>query len=252
MYKEQPKEDSLGEIENIVDDTQEDVDEKELLLEHLSDPLWRINNLYYIKNASGEKVLFEMNEEQNELFENLHYFNIIPKARQLGITTFFCILYFDQVLFNENKTATIIAHTREHAKKIFKDKIKFAWENLPIWVRKGIGEPSTETTQEMTFPNGSTMSVATSARSQTSQYLHISEFGFICQHYPDKAEEIVSGSINTVHAGQYISIESTAEGRDGYFYKFTMEAKEKYDTGVDLSPLEFKYFFFDWLDMAIE
>lgn len=224
----------------LTEDTIQEIKDK------LSDPYWRINNLYYVKNEKGEKVLFIMNDEQQYLFENMHYFNIIPKARQLGITTFFCILYFDQILFNENKTAAIIAHTREHAKKIFKEKIKFAWDNLPDWLKASIGEPSTDTTQEMTFPNGSTMSVLTSARSGNFQYLHISEFGFICQHFPDKAEEIVTGSINAVHAGQYISIESTAKGKEGYFYDFTMDAKEKHDQGLTLSELEFKYFFFPW------
>lgn len=212
----------------------------------LNDPFWRINNLYYIKDKSGNKVLFNMNKEQEELLVNMHYFNIVPKARQLGITTFFCILYFDQILFNKYKTAGIIAHTREQAKKIFKDKIKFAWDNLPEWLRTSIGEPSTDTTQEMTFPNGSTIFVSTSTRGGTCQYLHISEFGFTCQHFPDKAEEIVSGAINTVQAGQYVSIESTAEGKEGYFYEFCMEAKRKLESGEHLSELEFKLFFFPW------
>lgn len=141
----------------------------------------------------------------------------------------------------------IIAHTREHSKKIFKDKIKFAWDNMPEWVRSSIGEPSTDTTQEMTFPNGSTISVSTSARSGVVQYLHISEFGFTCQHYPDKAEEIVTGSINTVHSGQgMVSIESTAEGKGGYFYDFCMDALKAQLEKRTLSPLEFKLFFFPW------
>lgn len=212
----------------------------------MADPLWRLDNLYYIKDKGGNKVKFKMNDEQRHLAENMHYFNIVPKARQLGITTFFCILYFDQVLFNSYKTSGIIAHTREQAKKIFKDKIKFAWDNLPDWLKRSIGEPSTDTTQEMTFPNGSTIFVSTSTRGGTPQYLHISEFGFICQHYPDKAEEIVSGAINSVQAGQYISIESTAEGKEGYFYDYTMEAKRKQEEGEELSPLEFKLFFFPW------
>ena len=213
--------------------------------EKLSDPFWRINNLYFIKDKEGNKVRFKMNQEQEHLLENLHYFNIVPKARQLGVTTFFCILYFDQILFNEHKHAGIIAHTREHAKKIFKDKIKFAWDNLPSWLKSTISA-TTETTQEMTFSNGSTIFVSTSARSGTVQYLHISEFGFTCQHYPDKAEEIVSGSINTVDAGQYVSVESTAEGKEGYFYDFCMDAKAKHDSGAHLSELEYKYFFFPW------
>lgn len=217
------------------------------LLSKLGDPMWRINNLYHIRDSKGDKILFKPSKEQLELLDNFWWFNVIPKARQLGITTFFCIFYLDCILFSANKNAMIIAHTREHSKKIFKDKIKFAWDNMPDWVKESIGEPSTETTQEMTFPNGSTISVSTSARSGVVQYLHISEFGFTCQHYPDKAEEIVTGSINTVHSGRgMVSIESTAEGKGGYFYDFCMDAQRAQKEGRELSPLEFKLFFFPW------
>lgn len=220
---------------------------KKQLISKLGDPMWRLENLYYIRDSAGDKVLFQPNDEQKELLKNFWWFNVIPKARQLGITTFFCIFYLDCILFSENKIAGIIAHTREHAKKIFKDKIKFAWDNMPDWVKTEIGEPSTDTTQEMTFPNGSTIFVSTSARSGTVQYLHISEFGFTCQHYPDKAEEIVTGSINTVHSGKgMVSIESTAEGKGGYFYDFCMDALKSQQEGRTLSPLEFKLFFFPW------
>lgn len=213
----------------------------------LQDPLWRLENLYSIKDAGGAKVPFKMNDEQRVLAENLWWFNIVPKARQLGITTFFCILYLDAILFSSHKTAGVIAHTREAARKIFKEKIKFAWDTLPDWVKETIGAPETDSAQEMTFPNGSNIFVATSARSGTCQYLHISEFGKTCAMYPEKAREIVTGSINTVHAGQgVVSIESTAEGREGYFYQFCMDAKRAADAGKTLSPLEFKLFFFPW------
>lgn len=226
------------------DDTQI---KQEEIANKLGDPLWRIENLYYIKDKSGKRVKFKLNDEQRYLMDNYWFFNIVPKARQLGITTFFCIFYLDAILFSANKTAGIIAHTREASKKIFKEKIKFAWDNLEPWVKEQIGEPSTDTVQEMTFPNGSTIFVSTSARSGTIQYLHISEFGFTCQHYPEKAEEIVTGSINTVEAGQgMVSIESTAEGRGGYFYDFCMEAQESQLINKRLSEIEFKLFFFPW------
>ncbi len=212
----------------------------------LSDPRWRINNLYFVKDEHGRKVQFRMNEVQEYLFDNLWFWNIVPKARQLGVTTFFTILYLDQILFGENQTATIIAHTERDMKKIFKTKIKFAWDNLHPWLKKYIGDPDTNTANELSFPNGSVISVALSSRSDTVQYLHISEFGKICQKYPEKAQEIVEGAINSVHAGAMISIESTAEGREGYFYQFVMDAKKKQDEGRELTPLDFKLFFFPW------
>ena len=36
---------------------------------------------------------------------------------------------------------------------------------------------------------------------------------------------IVTGSLNTIAPGQYIFIESTAEGREGYFYEMCRKAQ---------------------------
>ena len=216
------------------------------LQEHLSDKKWRINNLYYIKDVKGDKVLFKMNKTQEKLYDNLWFFNIIPKARQLGITTFFTILYLDQVLFKDNQTATIIAHTEKDMKKIFRNKIKFAWDNLHPWLKETMGDPNTNTANELSFPNGSLISVALSSRSDTVQFLHISEFGKICMKYPEKAEEIVTGAINSVHPGCMVSIESTAEGREGPFYDFSMKAEKMRKEGRELTSMDFKIFFFPW------
>lgn len=222
--------------------TKEDVKAK------LGDRLWRLNNLYYIKDDKGNKILFRLNEAQQYLYDNLWFFNITPKARQLGMTTFFCILYLDQILFSENKTAAIIAHTQHDMKKIFRNKIKFAWDNLPPWLKYYIGQPDIDSANEMVFPNGSSISVTTSSRSDTVQFLHVSEFGKICARFPEKAAEIVSGAINSVHAGQMVSIESTAEGREGYFYEFCMQAEKNRKEGKELSLLDFKIFFFPWYE----
>lgn len=222
--------------------TKEDVKAK------LGDRFWRLNNLYWIKDDNGNKVQFKFNETQKYLYDNLWFFNIIPKARQLGMTTFFCILYLDQVLFSENKTAAIIAHTQHDMKKIFRNKIKFAWDNLPTWIRYYIGQPDIDSANEMVFPNGSSIAVTTSSRSDTVQFLHISEFGKICARFPEKANEIVSGALNSVHAGNMISIESTAEGREGHFYDFCMKAEQKRKEGRELSMLDYKIFFFPWYE----
>lgn len=216
------------------------------LKKSLQDRRWRLNNLYYIKDEMGKKILFRMNNVQEELHDNLWFFNIVPKARQLGITTFFTILYLDQVLFGKNQTATIIAHTESDMKKIFRTKIKFAWDNMHPWIKQNIGSPNTNTANEISFPNGGVISVALSSRSDTVQFLHISEFGKICRKYPEKAEEIVTGAINSVHAGCMVSIESTAEGREGYFYDFSMKAEQRRLQGVELTELDFKIFFFPW------
>lgn len=212
----------------------------------LSDRLWRLEHLYYIKNKSGKKVLFKLNPTQRFLYDNIWFFNIIPKARQLGMTTFFTIFYLDQVLFSKNVTAGIIAHKQDDMKKIFRNKIRFAWDNLHPYIKSRIGEPIIDSSNEMSFPNGSNIFVSLSTRSGTVQFLHISEFSYVCNKAPEKAEEIVTGAINSVHPGCMVSIESTSRGIEGYFYKFCMDAERNRKEGRKLTPMDFKIFFFPW------
>lgn len=214
----------------------------------LADPKWRVNNLYFIKDKDGNKIPFRMNKVQEELFNGLWNRVIIPKARQLGMTTFFSIVYLDQILFSENKTCIIIAHTEKDIKKIFKNKILFAWLHLHPWIKRHIGEPDIKTANELTFGNGSTISVALSSRGDTVNFLHISEFGYICQKFPEKAEEIVTGAMNSVSKNGIISIESTAKGREGYFYDFVEDARRKMLEERELTTLDFKLFFFPWYE----
>ena len=210
--------------------------------ERLQDPTWRLNNLYYIQDKLGRKVKFNLNWAQRELYENLWYCNVILKARQLGISTFLCILFLDRCLFNSNQSAGIIAHTLEDAQQLFR-KVKFAYDYLPEEIRSEI-KADNDTSQMLKFSNNSSIRVGTSLRSSTFQYLHISEFGKICAKYPDKAQEIITGSLNTVAPGQYIFIESTAEGRDGYFFDICCRAQKTKDK--DLTKLDFKFHFFPW------
>lgn len=208
------------------------------------DPLWRINNLYNIVDKQGKKIVFKLNWAQKKLYEDMWYCNVILKARQLGISTFICLLFLDRCLFNSNISAGIIAHTVEDGQALFR-RVKIAYDSLPQEL-KGVITADNDTSQMLKFSNGSSLRVGTSLRSSTFQYLHISEFGKICAKYPDKAQEIITGSLNTVAPGQYVFIESTAEGRSGYFYDICKLAQQNKEKKVQLSKLDFKFHFFPW------
>jgi hypothetical protein len=214
-------------------------------LDRLGDREWRLNNLYHIIDATGNRVLFKPNDIQHHLNHNLWYLNLILKSRQHGITTDICILYLDYCLFTPNIRAGIIAHTRDDAEIFFNDKIKYSYDNLPDQV-KGMVPADSRSARELSFGNNSAIRVGTSLRGSTLQLLHISEFGKICAKYPDKAKEIVTGSLNTVHPGQVITIESTAEGKSGYFYDYCTEAHKSSLRGGKLASLEWRLFFFPW------
>lgn len=210
-----------------------------------ADPFWRLNNLYWIVDETGKPVRFKMNEEQERLYRSLHTRNLILKARQLGYTTLICLLALDQCLFNANFQAGIIAHNREDAEKFFRNKVMFAYDRLPEALKQQI--PVTKKTEsQVSFANGASLYVATSFRGGTLQLLHVSEFGKICRKYPDKAEEIVTGAFEAVSADNLIFVESTAEGMDGYFYTYSMEALRMQREGVPLSKLDYRLHFAPW------
>jgi hypothetical protein len=220
------------------------MDEVELAKQRLGDRLWRLNNLYYIIDKKGQKVKFCMNWAQQQLYEDLHYCNIILKARQLGITTFITLLFLDVALFNSNISCGIISDTEENAKYIFR-KIKFAYDSLPEEL-KNVLEAKIDSAKELTFSNNSLIRVGTSLRSATFQYLLISEYGKIAVDDIKRANEILTGSLNTIAIGSYCFIESTARGRSGIFYDMCIESKKNEDKQKQLTKMDYKFHFLPW------
>jgi hypothetical protein len=209
------------------------------------DPRWRLSNLYTITDKTGTRVPFRPNSAQMALLDDLHSANIILKARQLGFTTLCCLIYLDACIFTPNTRAGVIAHKLDDAKVIFRDKIKYPYDQLDEGL-KAAAPALQDSADTLTFANNSSIRVSTSMRSGTLQYLHVSEFGKICAQYPEKAREIVTGALNTVEAGQFIVIESTAEGQEGAFYRMCQEAREHASIGKPLSLLDWKFHFFAW------
>lgn len=226
------------------------IDAQELAL-RLADPVWRLDNLYWILVKSeqpgdeGRRVKFKMNRAQRRFVERLWHRNIILKARQLGFTTLICILWLDYALFNADARCGIIAQDKESAEAIFRDKVRFAYENLPESLRRAI-PLKRDSASELLFANNSSIRVATSMRSGTIHRLHVSEFGKICAKYPDKAAEVVTGSLPTVPTDGIVIIESTAEGRDGAFYDMTQLAQAKHLQQHKLGPKDFRFHFYPW------
>jgi hypothetical protein len=197
------------------------------LVEQWADRRWRLNNLYYIQDKLGEVVLFKLNEAQNTLLEDLHFLNIILKARQMGFSTFILILALDCCLFNSNFAAGLVADTIDNAKGLLK-RIKFAYERLPAEIKASV-PIKTDNALEVELCNGSGIEVGVSLRSGTKNFIHVSEYGKICAKAPDKAKEIKSGTLNTIAPRQLVFIESTAEGRAGDFYDKTQQARSLAD-----------------------
>lgn len=202
---------------------------------------WRLNNLYRIINKDGLSVKFKMNPVQEDVLDSIHSRNLILKARQLGMSTFSVLYLIDEVACTSNLSAGIVSYSLEHAQHIFKRIVGHALDNLP----DGLSIPIiNRSAREITFENGSVLRVDTTLRGGAYQLVLVSEFGKICARNPLKAEEVMTGTLQTVPINGRIIIESTGEGSDGYFVDMINNSLLR---GNDnLSPLNYKLFFYPW------
>ena len=218
----------------------------------LSDPHARLYSgfMYHIMvktaNEHGQTVVpFIPNWAQRKLIANIWHRNIILKARQLGFTTLVCIMWLDHCLFNDDQRCGIVAQDFPAAQSIFRDKVKLAYDRMPPEMKVAL-PLARDSADELLFSNNSSIRVATSVRGGTIHRLHVSEFGKICAKFPDKAQEVVTGSLPAVPLDGICIIESTAEGQEGKFYDMTKKAMAAAAAKQRLTPMDYRFHFFSW------
>jgi hypothetical protein len=209
--------------------------------------------LYHIVDELSNDIVFKLTTRPVlEVFYNAMWFwNLILKSRQHGITTLIDIFMLDACLFNNNIHAGIIAHDLKSAQRIFYNKIKYPYEHLPESLQNCIILEKSDS-MELRMSNGSSIWVGTSMRSSTLRMLHISEHAKICAKYPEKAREIKTGALPTLHEGSYLFDESTAEGGAGDFFDIAttsqIETKDAEKNNRKLNPQQIRFHFFGWYE----
>lgn len=161
-------------------------------------------------------------------------------------TTLVCIMWLDHALFNANQRCGIVAQDKDAAEAIFRDKVRLAYNNLPEQLREAMPLVKDSASELMFAHNGSAFRVGVSLRSGTYHRLHVSEFGKIGAKWPDKAKEVVTGTLPTVPLDGIAIIESTAEGQEGEFYKMTQQAMNTARSGRELNEKDFRFHFYPW------
>ena len=206
---------------------------------------WRLNNLYRIIDRDANSIPFRLNSVQKDVLENIHNRNLILKARQLGMSTFAVLYLLDTTLFSENLSSGIVSYSLEHAQHIFKKIIGHALDTLPSEI-KGLTGIVQRSAREISFNNGSSLRVDTTLRGGSYPLVLISEFGKTCARNPQKAEEVITGTLQAVPRDGKIIIESTGEGNEGFFAEMVMEAHRRGNESI--SALEYHLFFYPWMD----
>jgi len=223
------------------------------IAEKLGNRGWRLQNLYWIEDADGQKVKFRLNWAQRAFFLAMWWLNVILKARQLGMSTFIEVLMLDRCLFNPNQTCGIVDKTDDDAKKKLA-RMEFAYDHLddpddPATAPLGAAVKQAvrllvNNKKELEWSNGSKAWAGTSLRGGTVQFLHISELGYIAFFNPKKAAEIKTGALNTVHRGNIVVIESTHEGgKYGLNYDMVKLAQE---APKNMTEMDWCFHFLAW------
>lgn len=191
----------------------------------LADPLWRVQNLYLIRDKDKNRVRPRFKPSQLRTVEvvkdrllarkPVRHYDL--KCRQSMITTLWMLLYLDDSIFNPNTRSAIVAQKHDTLKMIW-EATRFAHASMPDALRPELGEDSANT---LSFKidgqlTGSWMKVALKVQGGTLNNLHVSEFP-LC-----KADQIQQ-TIAACPPSANITLEGVAEGMNHAYDKWLAE-----------------------------
>jgi hypothetical protein len=216
----------------------------------LRDRDWRLSHLYWIEDKYGQTVRFVPNVVQRTFLADLHNRNLVLKSRQHGMTTIGSLLALDTALFRSHTNCGLVMHQQSEAEKVFRNKILFAYDRLPDWLKAARKLTRRDMNGEVEFVNGSKITVSLSHRGGTLQWLWVSEYGPMCAMTPLRANEVKTGALNTLAPGMLVTVESTAHGRQGDYYAMCVRAQTLLRMVVagtaTLTTMDFRFHFFPW------
>jgi hypothetical protein len=194
-------------------------------------------NLIEIEDRNQKRLYFKLNPAQELLNGNITGRDIVIKAGQLGITTYFLARYFKDVITQIGTTAVVIAHA-EHITSRLLDRMRKMYNYMPDQYAVRFPDGHVEmmmkpalkhdSAHEMSFPSINGVFYIGTARAHVfgrGEPIHRflgSEVAF----WPD-ADEILAPALQRVPLRGEVVLESTPNGEGGQFYKRVQEALAK-------------------------
>lgn len=194
-----------------------------------------IESLFQIVNKDSEDVPFLLNYHQAKLDSELTGRDIVPKARQLGISMYFLARYLADCLSIRNTRAVVISHDRESTERAL-GRVHYMLENI----RGPKAVISNSSKGEIVFPKtNSTFFIGTAGarkfgRGDMITRLHCSEVA-----YWEDPKALTAGLFQAVPRDGEIAIESTGNGTGNWYHRQCVRAFE--------GKSRYRIHFFDWL-----
>ena len=187
------------------------------------DPAYFMKKYCMIQHPIRGKIPFELYDFQEKSVHEFkdNRFNIILKARQLGISTLTAGYALWMMTFHQDKNVLVIATKQEVAKNLV-TKVRVMHANLPSWLKQKCVE---DNKLNLRYMNGSQIKAVSSgpeaARSEALSLLILDEAAFI-----DKIDDIWTAAQSTLTTGGSCIALSTPNGVGNWFHKTWIEAEE--------------------------
>lgn len=202
--------------------TQEQISE---YLKCAQDPIYFLETYAKIVSLDKGVVPFKLFPYQRRIIESVHHNkNTLGKLfRQAGKSTIVAGYFAWYCLFNENKTAAILANKQSIAKEIFM-RVQFIIEHLPFWLQQGVLEWNKTS---FALENGSRVLCAATSpsavRGMSLNLLLLDEFAHL---HPNLAEEFIASVFPTISSAESskLIIISTPKGLN-HFHKLWVDAE---------------------------
>jgi len=214
--------------------TKEDI--KKEIIRCGRDPVYFISNYCYVQHPTKGVVRFNLYDFQKQIIRDVsdYRFNVILKARQLGVSTVSACFSLWMMLFHRGQSILICATKEKVAVNVVK-KCKLAYKRLPSWLK--VSDLTIDNKNSFELENSSWIRGSSTSddvgRSEALSLLIIDEAAII-----KNLEDLWPGLYNTVSEGGKILIMSTPLGASGLFYKiYTDSLAQKND---------FHSSFYDW------
>ena len=197
-----------------------------------NDPKYFFNRYVKIQHPTRGLIAFKTYDFQDNCVEDFidHRFNVVVKARQLGMSTLTAAYASWMALFHRDKNILIIATKLAVAQNFIK-KVKVLIKGLPPWLV--LPEIVADNKQSIEFSHGSSIkAVPTSddaGRSEALSLLIVDEAAFVRNF-----DELWMGLYPTLSTGGRAVILSTPNGVGGQYHKLYTDALDKLN---DFNPI---------------
>tara|TARA_R110000824_G_scaffold190926_2_gene372486 strand:+ start:3569 stop:5152 length:1584 start_codon:yes stop_codon:yes gene_type:complete len=187
------------------------------------DPSYFLNTYARISHPMHGLILFDTYNFQDDLLAefNDYRFNVILKARQLGISTITAGYIVWMMLFHRDKAILVMATKFATAGNLVK-KVKSIMRNVPDWLR--IAKISVDNRTSFELSNGSSIKAASTSgdagRSEALSLLVLDEAAHI-----ENLEELWTGLYPTLSTGGRCIALSTPNGVGNWFHKTCVDAE---------------------------